>query len=231
MKLGFKGFFKRGQKGFTLVELMVVMAIMAVLSAIVVPAVSGTSEVSKDSAVRQDASTVATAVSDFYAAKEGAEKVTITPCTILEATLVNQTTSDSWPELALTDNTTVAGLGYSVEFPAVKGAATGNVTAVVISETLSDGSPKTIPADELAKDYTTIRFRFTGGSGGLTNIDPPKSVISASGNYHDYLWLLKRTTVTSDGKTVTSRQVTVFKLSKVEEASDDGDTLYYVKIY
>ena len=44
MKLGFK----KGQKGFTLVELMVVMSIMAVLAAIVVPAVSGTSEVSKD---------------------------------------------------------------------------------------------------------------------------------------------------------------------------------------
>ncbi len=61
MKLGFK----RGQKGFTLVEMMVVMAIMAALATIVVPAVTGTKEVSENSQMKTDASAVKNAVTKF----------------------------------------------------------------------------------------------------------------------------------------------------------------------
>lgn len=62
MKLGF---FKKGQKGFTLVEMMVVMAIMAVLATIVVPAVTGTKEVSESSQMKTDASALRNAITIF----------------------------------------------------------------------------------------------------------------------------------------------------------------------
>lgn len=61
MKLGFK----RGQKGFTLIELMVVMAVMAVLAAIVVPSVTGTSTTSRRTAQPTDISEIQTAVTRF----------------------------------------------------------------------------------------------------------------------------------------------------------------------
>ncbi|MBM2825704.1 MAG: Type secretion system protein [Dehalococcoidales bacterium] len=63
MKLGFK----RGQKGFTLIELMIVMAIMAVMAAIVVPSVTGTTTVGRKTAQPTDIREVQTAVSRFNA--------------------------------------------------------------------------------------------------------------------------------------------------------------------
>ena len=58
MKIGFK----RGEKGFTLVELMVVLAILAVLAAIVFPAVTGTTTTSRESRQPIDINSVQTGV-------------------------------------------------------------------------------------------------------------------------------------------------------------------------
>lgn len=56
---------RKGSKGFTLVELMVVMGILAVLMAIVMPAVTGTKSVSVEGQVLSDAKSVQTAVDNF----------------------------------------------------------------------------------------------------------------------------------------------------------------------
>ena len=64
MKLGFK----KGQKGFTLIELMVVMAIMAVLAAIVFPTVTGTTTVSREVTQAEDINALQTGVDRFNAA-------------------------------------------------------------------------------------------------------------------------------------------------------------------
>jgi prepilin-type N-terminal cleavage/methylation domain-containing protein len=61
MKLGFR----KGEKGFTLVELMVVMAIMSVLAAIVFPAVTGTTTVSRQTAQPMDINQVQTGTDRF----------------------------------------------------------------------------------------------------------------------------------------------------------------------
>lgn len=61
----------RGQGGFTLIELLVVIAILAVLAAVVVFAVGGITNNSKESACRIERRTVQTAVG-AYKAQEGA---------------------------------------------------------------------------------------------------------------------------------------------------------------
>jgi prepilin-type N-terminal cleavage/methylation domain-containing protein len=61
MKLGFK----KGEKGFTLIELMVVMAIMAVLAAIVFPTVTGTTTVSREVNQTEDINATQTGVDRF----------------------------------------------------------------------------------------------------------------------------------------------------------------------
>lgn len=57
--------FKRGQKGFTLVELMVVVGILAVLMSVVFPAVTGTKSTSMVGQVQSDAASVQKALDNF----------------------------------------------------------------------------------------------------------------------------------------------------------------------
>jgi prepilin-type N-terminal cleavage/methylation domain-containing protein len=62
----------RIQEGFTLIELLAVMAIVATLAGIVATQVSGTGDTSKDVQTKQDATTVGTAVADYFSDQEGA---------------------------------------------------------------------------------------------------------------------------------------------------------------
>ena len=62
---------KNGQKGFTLVELIVVMAILAILAAIAVPKYSQVTENAKKSAIDANVRTIVSAVQLYQAANEG----------------------------------------------------------------------------------------------------------------------------------------------------------------
>ena len=57
----------RGQGGFTLIELLVVIAILGVLAAVVVFAVGGINNTSKESACEIDKRTVSTAAQAYFA--------------------------------------------------------------------------------------------------------------------------------------------------------------------
>ena len=57
---------RRGQQGFTLIELLVVIAVLAILAAIVVFNVVGVSDRGKTSACQTDKATVQTAVDAYY---------------------------------------------------------------------------------------------------------------------------------------------------------------------
>ncbi len=58
-------FFRRGQRGFTLIELMTVASILAVMSAVVVPAITGTSTASRASSQAIDINSVRSAIDQF----------------------------------------------------------------------------------------------------------------------------------------------------------------------
>lgn len=126
---------RKGSKGFTLVELMVVMGILAVLMAIVMPAVTGTKSVSVEGQVLSDAKSVQTAVDNFNnkSIKVGA-----------------------FPEVVLATGTHA----YSDVYAAVGGATPGGATLKN-----KDGSPKgsgetlATPIDVPGKSGTTVAKR------------------------------------------------------------------------
>ncbi len=60
-----KNIFKRGQKGFTLIEIMIVLAVMAILAAVIVPNVSGYLGKSKERAWEADRNVLQAAVDSY----------------------------------------------------------------------------------------------------------------------------------------------------------------------
>lgn len=226
MKLGFK----RGQKGFTLVELMVVMAILAVLASIVFPAVSGTSGVAGDSQVKQDASTVNTAVSDYFGDKTGAivyenDTTTVVPSGNATAhaghnVSSNQTINSRFPEVHMTD-----------QYPNV--FTSTNVTLITISATnKSTGVVSPVTPKAFVDARNAINLATLASGSYIPAIPKSYREVSDPGGFSNYLWVVKRTATVSDGgDTVDSRDVEIFKLSGVVKNGDTNYELTYEQIY
>ncbi len=230
VKLGFK----RGQKGFTLVELMVVMAIMAVLASIVLPAITGTKQTSTDTQVKQDAGAVQTAVGSFNADANLAENLVIDArAAVLGETLSGtkvEVTSNKWPEVSVTAK-------YSTEFPATIGLAANTVRSVIIKD--KDGT--VLYGTGRPNGYSTgIGLAYFVANYNVANIDTLVSngylqqkpngcdvTFSANKAYHNYLWLLKKVAVGDDADG--GRVVEVFSLTIVDTAT--ADALTYERIF
>ena len=71
---------KRGQRGFTLVELMIVIAIIGILAAIAIPQFAQYRARGYMSAVRSDVKNCHTAAMAYFADKPDAESMTIEDC-------------------------------------------------------------------------------------------------------------------------------------------------------
>ncbi|MBI2829773.1 MAG: type II secretion system protein [Chloroflexi bacterium] len=214
--MGFmKSIMKRGQRGLTLVELMVVMSILAVLAAIVFPAVSGTQEVSKGSQVKQDASTVNTAMGDSFKDVTGAEVITPTSVQVLANNVTGgQKKSSRWAEEFITTT-------YSGEFPGT--AVAGAVNAVSIKDGTTTIAPEVFVATRQAINLSTLAT-------GKYIPSVPKSSTDLSGGYHNFLWVVKRASSTAG--TDDSRAVEVYRLVKVDSAETTGNkTLTYERVY
>ena len=70
---------RRGEAGFTLVELLVVIVILAILAAVVVFAVGGITDKGNKSACEADYSSLATAEEAYFASRPGAGSYTDEP--------------------------------------------------------------------------------------------------------------------------------------------------------
>lgn len=218
MKLGFR----RGEKGFTLVELMVVMAIMAVLATIVIPAVTGTKQVSSDTQVKQDATVVETAVGDYNADANAAEQLTTTTPAVVGESTTSQITSNKWPEKTIS-------VAYAASFP----TSTANVTSVTIMD--NDGTTLYATGGATGKKLANFVLAYNAididalVSGGYLQEEPNgvDLTFSSTKQYHNYLWLVKKVLVGDDADG--GRSVTVFSLTTVI-ASGSTDALIYQQI-
>ncbi len=61
----------QGQRGFTLIEMIIVIIIMGILAAVIVPQIGSTSDDAKLSALKKDLTTMRDAVEIYYAQHNG----------------------------------------------------------------------------------------------------------------------------------------------------------------
>ena len=196
------------QRGFTLIELLAVMAIVAVLAGIVAVAVGGTGETSKDTQAQQDATTVETAASDFFADQEGAEVLTPFSATVLDQGPFQQIKSSRWPEEYIS-------VAYDNVFPETTTTTVFSVT--FLTET---GTVSSLTFEELLTKYNAIDINRLFDSGFLSQI-PEAGLQLTEERYSNYLWLLQKTTASGGSSEGAARQITVFKLVSVQENESD----------
>ena len=212
-----KALLKR-QEGFTLIELLAVMAIVSVLSGIVAIQVSGSGDTSKDTQTKQDATTVGTAVADYFSAQEGASIEIPSTVTVFDEEGIKIKTDSKWPEIPITAN-----LAYRNVFQ----ETTSQIAAISLFD--EEGNPSVLSVWGLLESYNAVDF-FALLDGGFLQA-PPDGAVLLTKTFSNYLWLLKKETTAGGGGTVSSREVEVFKLVTVRQGEGlDLDVLAYRRL-
>lgn len=218
---------KKGNKGFTLVELMVVMAILGVLAAIVTPAVSGTKQVGKDAQVKTDGTNIQTAAGKFNTDANTAELVTSATRNILGVS-ATYSTSNRWSEQHVIT-------AYSVEFPQTA-ANTADTVAELVIDTALGSATNVVTGAAFAADYTAVLFSGLSAAGYITEAPAgAEGTFSTDKAYHNYLWVMKKIAANQDATDLSGRTVEVYKLTKIEAStvvgSTSADKLTYKRIF
>ena len=148
-----------GGKGFTLIELLAVMAIVAVLAGIVSMAVSGTGQTSRDTQVKEDASTAGSAVAAYSGDQPITELFDNKNVDLSHVTLtdIDQKTSNQWPE-----------------------SLTSEVYSKVFQVTGVDGTPL---GSQPTKTVNAIAFLDKSGQGQVATDNNVPATVTADATY------------------------------------------------
>lgn len=173
-------------KGFTLIELMVVVAILSVLATLVAGGVQGTKGRGEESQVRLDAGTVFTAMQNYQ----------------------NQSRESAWPEDTLpADATSITYQNTSI--------AAAYVAAISVTFTSGASSNYTTPgwfvSTHVRKVDGTITDAFFVPDFLAQRPDSIRLMTKAANGstYPEYIWLLKKGTLLDDR----GRSIQVWKLT------------------
>ena len=203
----------KGQGGYSLIEMLVVMSILVVLAGVISTQVTGSGETSRDVRTQQDANSVDAAVAHYFFDQEGAELLSEEMVTAVDEGGIIITTSSKWPETSITS-------AYQDVFQET-GFAVGPISFFNY-----DGTPAAISVRGLLENYTAINF-LALKQGDYVQA-APQGVEQTSEGFSNYLWLLKKDNVAGGGGKVSSREVEVFKLVTVERRAGSGsDILNY----
>ena len=118
---------RRNKKGFTMIELIVVIAIIAILAAIAIPSFIGITENANAKVNLANARNIATGINAYNALHPNETQITST--TGCQATL---TTANLWPE-GLTDTDDIAAALAMISF-STNGAAIASETTETTTE-------------------------------------------------------------------------------------------------
>lgn len=199
-----------GQRGFTLLELMIAMAILAVLMSIVAPRLSGSRGVSVDSQIKSDAQNVQTAINNF---NNKANRSNTWPDQALGTTYAYSATTGS-KTLATGDKVVLASKGAAIAPDATAYVELNWATNASIW--LSDGSvaDAIFLPDFITKmpDSATLQ-----NDEGITD--------STGAKLREVLWLLKKSQVGTENE---SRTLEVYRLNSYDSSSR---TIVYERLF
>ena len=220
-----KGLFsiKRGSRGFTLVELMVVMSIISVLMAVVFPAVTGTRSVSSGTQTAQDAQSVQSGLETYNNKSAKAKQFPDEAVDAATGQYVNEFAAA--PQLTLT-------------FKDKTGATTSTVNSAATLTTFK-AAYKAIKwdaeTDVWQSDGSVATMQFVPGfvlkipDSYILKGNETKALTANTIN--EFLWLLR---INNSGKDDESRSVEVFRLTGATLAGAAlaiGDALTYEQVY
>ena len=153
---------KQTQKGFTLIELMIVIAIIGILAAVALPAYSSYTDRAKASEVLLAAATCRNAVSEVYSYAAALPSANAWGC----GESANATSGDGPTQYVLGVETSTAGV-ITVNADAVKLLGTGTAAGTLVLTPYPDANTTAMAAANLGTNVYRWACTATGTMVGL----------------------------------------------------------------